>query len=239
MKKNLKTKNVSKDNSEKAKYYLIIHTNSYTGNFERELVGFSVGRLIGCNNHSFRKYISAFWNCECGSDIDSLEDFKRVEEEISDKLKKESEETLFKNLIEKKHLTFDEAKLKVKNFREKSEEKDFRESLERIYDTYLSYTNQRVDDFEEKTFYNISSYSKEENGKCDSIYIQLKDFLPDNFEEIIIRRIKSFFELDIYNVFENYEYLCQFESFHKPIDKLELLDLELVDSDGTLIKKYV
>ena len=63
--------------------------------------------------------------------------------------------------------------------------------------------------------------------------------LPEHFEKIVIGRIKQFFEQDVYNLIEDYSWLCQFGHRRGRRDDLQLLDLELVDQDYNLVKKYV
>ena len=109
----------------------------------------------------------------------------------------------------------------------------------RLYDRYLCNTYQEVDDWEQDIFYNIESFYKNKEYDCDTIYIQLNEPLPEHLEEIVIERIKNFFENDIYNVIHNYQWVCQFGEQNKCEKSIRLLDLELVDSDYNLIKKYV
>ena len=103
----------------------------------------------------------------------------------------------------------------------------------------MCYTYQEVDDWEQDTFYNIDSFYKNKEDNYDTIFIQLNGILPEHIEKIVMERIKGFFEQDVYNVIKIYQYICQFGEqcqYGKPI---KLLDLELVDSDYNLIKKYI
>ena len=219
--------------------YLIIRTNAYTGNFVRELIGYSFGRLIGGNNHGYRKYIAAFWNAECNHEIDSLEMLKKFQEEFSLKIKENSEKKLFETFVNKKSLSEEEAAIRVQKFKEKRDKRDYEESLERLYDSVLLYTTQLVDDWEEDTFYNIISYSGEYNDLYDSIYVQFKSpEIPEKFEKIIVKRIQNFFKLEILKKFWEYEHLCSENFYENDFKELKLLSLELVDNDGNIIKKY-
>ena len=65
---------------EKAPYKLIIHTDSYTGNFERELVAFAFGVLDKEKSDYANSYKKAFWNSVAASDIDSLEEYAASED---------------------------------------------------------------------------------------------------------------------------------------------------------------
>ena len=57
----------------KVPYYLLIHTDSYTGNFDRELVAYAIGVLDKEQNNYAREYKKAFWNHVGASDIDSVQ----------------------------------------------------------------------------------------------------------------------------------------------------------------------
>ena len=55
----------------KAPYYLLIHTNSYTGNFDRELIAYCIGRLDDIQKDHCPEFIKPFWNSVAGGGIDS------------------------------------------------------------------------------------------------------------------------------------------------------------------------
>lgn len=151
-------------------YELIIKTNSYTGNFERELISYSLGILdhVQMEMDSFHGdyEMDLFW-----------------EEEFN------------------------------------SMRKDYYDDYE-LKDEYLMETYQDVDDWEQMTFYHMAY-------DCNSLAIQLVKPLSKYWEEIIIRRIKKFFE----------ERPCRYP-WTLPKNG-ELLDLYLVDSNGNRIKDYM
>lgn len=215
-------------------YYLLIHTNSYTGNFERELIGYCFGVLPkDCENFA-REYKKAFWNYIGASDIDSLEeyiDFTTEYYNISNKL--EILETLLKNI--------ENYNSKINNFKEtvKTSEILEKDKLLKLYSDYLYYSIQNVDDRKENTFFNIENFYRNEEYNCDTICIQLKEPLDKYLEDIIIPRIKEFFENDIFNIIEDYRWVCEFGNKRNLTEKLELIDLELVNSSNEIIKKYV
>jgi len=151
-------------------YELVIKTNSYTGNFERELVSYALGTLdnVQMEMGSFHgdSEMDLFW-----------------EEEFN------------------------------------SERKDYYDDYE-LKDEYLMETYQDVDDWEQMTFYHMV-------GDCNSLAIQLVKPLNEYWEEIIVRRVKKFFD----------ERPCRY-SYTLPNDA-ELIDLYLVDSNENLIKNYM
>jgi len=204
-------------------YYLLIHTNSYTGNFERELIGYCFGVLPKACKNFAREYKKAFWNCVGASDIDSLEqyvDFLTEYYKIYNKLENQD----IKNIKENK------------DFKSKVLEKD---ELLKLYSNYICSTLQQVDDWKEETFYNIESFYKNKEYNCDTIYVQLKEPFNDYFESIVIERIKEFFENDIFNIIEDYRWVCEFGEKKNKHNDLKLLDLELVNEKNEIIKKYV
>lgn len=152
-------------------YELIIKTNSYTGNFERELISYSLGTLdvvqmeLGRNFHGSYE-MNLFW-----------------EEEFN------------------------------------SERRDYYDDYE-LKDEYLMETYQEVDDWEQVTFYHMTD-------DCNSLAIQLVKPLNEYWEEIVIRRIKKFFDV----------HPCRYD-WTLPKNG-ELLDLYLVDSNGDRIKDYM
>lgn len=151
-------------------YELIIKTNSYTGNFERELVSYALGTLdnvqmeMGSFNGDYE--MDLFW-----------------EEEFN------------------------------------SERKDYYDDYE-LKDEYLMETYQEVDDWNQVTFYHMI-------GDCNSLAIQLVKPLNEYWEEIIVRRIKKFFDV----------HPCRYD-WTLPKDA-ELIDLYLIDSNKKRIKNYM
>ena len=151
-------------------YKLVIKTNSYTGNFERELVSYALGTLdnvqmeMGDFHGSYE--MDLFWKEEFGS---------------------------------KRKGYYDDYELK---------------------DEYLMETYQDVDDWEQMTFYHMV-------GDCNSLAIQLVKPLSEYWEEIIVRRIKKYFE-------------------ERPSKSnwvlpqgAKLLDLYLIDSKENRVKDYM
>lgn len=155
---------------QKSNYELIVKTNSYTGNFERELVSYALGTL------------------------------DNVQMELGD-FHGEYEMDLFWDE------EFD------------SHRKDYYDDYE-LKDEYLMETYQEVDDWEQVTFYHMAE-------DCNSLAIQLVKPLNEFWEEIIIRRIKNFFDV----------HPCRYD-WTLPKDG-KLLGLYLVDSDGNVIKNYM
>ena len=151
-------------------YELIIKTNRYTGNFERELISYALGTLdnvqMEMGDFHGEHEMNLFW-----------------EEEFN------------------------------------SERKNYYDDYE-LKDEYLMETYQDVDDWEQMTFYHIAD-------DINSLAIQLVKPLNDYWEEIIIRRIKKFFE----------ERPCRYSNT-LPKDA-ELLDLYLIDSNENRMKDYM
>ena len=152
-------------------YELIIKTNKYTGNFERELISYSLGILdhiqMDLGNFHGDYEMNLFWEEEFNS------------ERIAS--------------------YYDDYELK---------------------DEYLMETYQEVDDWEQMTFYHM-------DGDLNSLAIQLVKPLSHYWEEIVIRRIKKFFEIKP----------CEYK-WTLP-DDAELLDLYLIDSNRNRIKNYM
>jgi len=152
-------------------YELVIKTNSYVGNFERELVSYSLGildkvQMEGGSVHGAYE-MDLFWKEEFNSErIDYYDDYE-------------------------------------------------------LKDEYLMETYQEVDDWEQITFYHIV------DSDSYSLAIQLVKPLTEYWEEIIVRRIKKFFEINP----------CKYD-FVFP-DEGKLIDVYLIDSDGKRIKNYM
>lgn len=202
----------------KVPYKLLIHTSDYTGNFERELIAYCIGILDEYQKDYAPEYIKCFWNVVICNTINNLEEYE-------DELNKGQ----IKILSPKDYILLDKNEIKKKEY-----EKDIR----RLYDMYLCNTYQEVDDWEQETFYNICSFYKNKEYNCDTIFIQLNDILPENLEKIIIERIKNFFKNGVYDIIENYRSLYLFGDTTEKKD-YNLLDLELVDENDVLIKKYI
>lgn len=151
-------------------YELIIKTNSYTGNFERELISYSLGTL-----DSVQMEFSDFHG-DYEMDLFWEEEFN-------------------------------------------SERRDYYDDYE-LKDEYLMETYQDVDDWEQMTFYHMTD-------GCNSLAVQLVKPLNEYWEEIVIRRIKKFFDV----------HPCRYD-WTLPKNG-ELLDLYLVDSNGNRIKSYM
>ena len=186
---------------EKPPYYLIVHTNKYTGHFERKLIAYSFGILEEGQSAYAPDYIRAFWRNITNRDIANYEQYKDL--------------------------------LKTMN--------DNSDDYKNLYEKYLCYTYQIVDDWEQETFYNINSYYKNSKYNCDSIYIGLKEPLDEKYEKIIIPRIKAFFEENVYDIFEKYKYISTHNAFPAFLEETKptLLDIDLIKSkDNSLVKKY-
>lgn len=221
----------------KAPYYLLIHTNSYTGNFDRELIAYCIGRLDDIQKDHCPEFIKPFWNSVAGGGIDSYEDYINCEEkEVADGL-----DDLLKCLEDIK-ATLDTGDKPRETFAQKEErlkKERYEKDVCRLYDRYLCETYQQVDDWEQDIFYNIESFYKNKEYNCDTVFVQLNEPLPEHLEEIVIKRIKEFFENDIYNIIRDYRWVCSFGEKCSSKEDYKLLDLELVDKNYNLIKKYV
>jgi hypothetical protein len=154
---------------QKPNYELIIKTNKYTGNFERELISYSLGTLdnvqmeLGDFHGDYE--MDLFW-----------------EEEFN------------------------------------TTRKDYYDDYE-LKDEYLFETYQDVDDWEQMTFYHIVD--------GNSLAVQLIKPLNEYWEEIVVRRIKKFFDV----------HPCKY-TWTLPEDGI-LIELYLIDKNGNVIKKYI
>ena len=101
------------------------------------------------------------------------------------------------------------------NFKEASESYE-------LYQTYLLETFQEVDDWWQLTFYAIDWDIMHKNGS-NILKVQLLRPLSKEWEEIIIPRMRAFFDKKIY------EYL-------NPEDKL--ISITLCDRQGCVVKEY-
>lgn len=217
----------------KVPYKLIINTDSYTGNFERELIAYSFGRLSR-GTGGFTAFARPFWDSVVGTGVECYENYVQIEKKRN-KEKREPFSPMAKNLYIRKGLSEEEAIKKAMEVEEKVQKRMYDENILRLYEDYLCFTKQEVDDWEEVTFYNIDCYKSNE---CTSIYVQLNKPLNEYFEKIIIPRIIRFFECDIYNRIKDYIYLCtnNVRNLEKPF---KLKDLVLIDENGNVIKDYL
>lgn len=101
---------------------------------------------------------------------------------------------------------------------------DFEEASEsyELYRDYLLETFQECDDWEQLTFYTIDWNILHKNGS-NVLKIQLAKPLSREWEEIIIPRMKAFFNKKIY------EYLEEDD---------ELISITLCDRKGEVVKEY-
>lgn len=218
---------------EKSNNCLVIHTNKYTGNFVRELVAYAVGILQEEQENYAKDFQKAFWNEEVGNEINSYEDYRKYidankEYNVMSKIFMD-----ISNLNE----TDEDAKYSNEEFRKIAKSLEVKDDFKDLYEEYLDFSMQPVDDFIENTFYNIGKYYKQESSEdslenCNCIYIQLKKPLTGNYENLLIERIKKFVDKKVY---ENFDISKSLEDAMKD---LELIGLELVDKDNNLIKKY-
>lgn len=219
----------------KAPYYLLIHTNSYTGNFDRELIAYCIGKLDKEQKDYCPEFIKPFWNSYAGGGVDSLEDYKNDEDkETADGLC-----DLLKCLEDINSILDNESKETFAEKQERLKKERYEKDICRLYDEYLCETYQVVDDWEQDIFYNIESFYKNKEYNCDTVFIQLNKPLPEHLEKVVIERIKQFFENDVYNIIKNYQWICSFGHGYVGKEDYKLLDLELVDKDYNLVKKYV
>ena len=146
-------------------YRLCIHTDDYTGNFERELVGYCLGVLDSYTEENLFSYDNDDY-CKHWFYQDVM---ARSEKQYYMDLSKEFYNTTGYEDV----LTFEDNPL-IKDY---------------LFETY-----QEVDDWEQFTFYYISKYFKDKEWNCNSLYIQLDKPLNEIWENIIIRRIIKFFK---------------------------------------------
>lgn len=183
---------------------LVIKTDSYAGNFERELVGFVFGRLSEEQEEAKygREYVKAFWNNY--GNIDSYEQYI---------LKKEKDDEFIKLM-------------NTANFLLGKKEVKLEDSLNilDVYDEYLEFNREMSDDDYETTYYDI-------NDK--DVIVYFKKELPDEVMSNFIKRIKIFFENNVLSIFENYIYLCQFGNLSST-KEVKLLGIELEKDGKTV-----
>lgn len=168
-------------------YKLVIQTDSYTGNFERELISYAIGILDEEQMYYSPEYSEKFWEEEFNIENHNIED-----------LPKEYD----------------------------------------LYNEYLEYSYEMVDDWHQEIFYNIGN---SKNSKlCDSIFLYLKKPLNEKWENIIIPRIKKFFDKDVRYQCENKAWT---KIFHEAkdkssIDDIRLIELYLIDENEDIIKRW-
>ena len=159
-------------------YKLMIVTDSYTGNFERELISFCLGL------DEKTAFARPFWDKTVGTGIENIEKYKKLIEE-KDNIKMEDDELYYFIIDMKKRLhnhagkslSDEEFKANCKKTYINIKNKDREKRWTNFYDKYLCYTNQDIDDIKEDTFYNICSYDNSDN-KYNALYIQLNDIIP-------------------------------------------------------------
>lgn len=219
-------------------YKLMIVTDSYTGNFERELISFCLGL------DEKTAFARPFWDKTVGTGIENIEKYKEFVNK-QDNIKMEDDELYYFIIDIKKRLhnnaneslSDEEFKAKCKksyiNIKNKNKEKRWTN----FYDKYLCYTNQDVDDIKEDTFYNICSYDNSDN-KYNALYIQLNDIIPKYFEHYIISYIFEFFRENVYKKIYEYIWLCYGWYDYKDSNDMKLLKLLLLDENDNIIKEY-
>lgn len=222
--------------NKKSPYKLMIVTNSYTGNFEREFISFCLGLDY---NLAFSR---PFWDKTIGTGVASYKNYKKLMKKRNN-LKMEDDD-IFKTICEtqkviKKRNNWDDKKFEEEciKFYKKYKDQNQMTSWRRFYKEFLCKTLQLNDDIKESTFYNICSY--EDKNMCDSIYIQLTQRdIPGYFEYYIIKYIFEFFEKDIFNKIKSYIWLCHGwdDNFEK--EDIQLKKLLLLDENDNIIKEY-
>lgn len=223
----------------KAPYYLVIQTDRYTGNFVREVVGFCIGVLR--NKKDVTEYTKAFWNGVAAPDINSIEQYKQMEDEfIKNYL---SSETILEqmNFRTNKRIRTLKTLEDAEAYRLRYIEKMKDNKLIKFFEEELCYTLQWVDDIKEYTFYNIACSDKGKNNYADLIYIQLNRPLDKEMEEIIIPRIKTFFRDNVLQIVEPYIHLCHAGKKQDCLncnESANLLEVKLVDENGEVKKVY-
>lgn len=148
-----------------APYRICIHTTDYTGNFERELIGYALGVLDEVTEGNL-SYADKDDYCKHWFFQDVMKMNERLYYlKLTEKFK---EETGFDDLLTPRENP--------------------------LLQEFLLETHQDVDDWEQMTFYYINKYFKDTEWDCNSIYIQLDKPLNDIWEKIIITRIFKFFK---------------------------------------------
>lgn len=150
---------------QKAPYRICIHTSDYTGNFERELIGYCLGVLDERTEENLFPYDK---NDYCKhwfyQDVMKMPE-KTYYSKLSEKFK---EQTGFDDVL------------------------TYKDNL--LLQDFLLETFQNVDDWQQMTFYYIGKYFRDKEYDCNSLYIQLDKPLTEIWEEIVITRIFKFFD---------------------------------------------
>lgn len=222
---------------EGSNYYLVIHTDKYTGNFERECIAYCFGILQESQMYHSLSFQKAFWNNFANEDINTYDEYL----EYIEKEKKEDTaiSKIFNDIANLPNDGDDKTKEIQENAKRISKMFEIKDEISPLYTEYLKYIYQTVDDIEEDTFYNIDRYYGDTSGECNSIYVQLDKPLNEKYEKLIISRIKDFFNYDIYSKVKDYDYICHFGEPVGSSKPISLLGLELIDMDNNLVKKYV
>lgn len=226
----------------KPPYELCIVTDVYAGNFERELIAFSIGLLDGVQEKIkyARMYIQAFWKYT--ENVHSYQEYK----ETIQRLNSNTTQAKIESLLNKTKIVEDEPDNDKMVLNLCSSIKSFfnpnRDEYAEFYENVLCNTYQIVDDWEQYTFYRIGQDYKNPDGNnlCNCIYIQLNQPLTGRFEELVVKRIHSFFDEDVLKTINRYISLCE---HCKNIDNSlttpkKLCRLELIDKQGNLINDY-
>lgn len=151
-----------------APYRLCIHTSDYTGNFERELIGYCLGVLDGRTEENLWEYDPDDY-CKHWFYQDVMARKERGYRGYYDAL--------------------------TEKFREVTGYEDELGYCDHpLLQEYLFETFQDVDDWQQDTFYYIDKYFKDKEYDCNSLYIQLDKPLNEVWEEIVINRIFMFFK---------------------------------------------
>lgn len=181
---------------QKSPYRLCIHTDDYTGNFERELVGYCFGVLDG----------------QTEENLDEFDPDDYCKHWFFQDVMARSEKQYYLDLS--------------KDFKDKTGYDDLLNYQQNpLVIQYLFETFQEVDDWEQFTFYYISQYFKDKDKpwNCNCLYVQLDKPLNDIWENIILRRIVKFFNDER---IRHEEYGClQFADWDKRhLISIELID---------------
>lgn len=217
---------------EVAPYSLVIRTDSYTGNFERELIAYVFGILdeVQTDIDYGTSYIKAFWNKMSRYECDDYEGYKKYIEKHNSNSALDS----ISRVENSGDSEVDDILNSIKSII--GVEKKVDEYAD-LYKNYLCTTYRVVDDWEQDTFYYIDRYDK--SSQCDCVVVQLQKPLDEKYEDLIINRIKSFFYDNIYMTIENYDYVCSYGTVkYKDLKAFHLLSLELIDNKKNVVKTY-
>ena len=217
-------------------YKIIINTDSYTGNFYRELISYCFGRLSR-DGTGFTAYTRSFWDNVVGTGVETYENYLRIREKEDSNKKIIIDKDFRKQKLIASGISEEEAEKKLQEIADRVQQRINDVDILRVYNEFLCFTMQTVDDWEESTFFNIFSY---DGDRYSAVYVQLNKPLNNYFEGIIIPRIIKFFSLDIYNRIRDYECLCSYDEINRPHSKpIVLKDLLLVDENDNVIKNYL